>query len=72
MDSDSKQYKAAKSNLNDLKKGLAGLNRLRKQEKINQKLSHQKFILERLRFVSDQMHEAGASQQSTRLALQGT
>jgi hypothetical protein len=72
MESDSSQYKAANSGIKNLSKHITGLNRLRKQEKINQKLNDQKFILERLRFVSDEMHKAGASEQSTRLALQGT
>ena len=72
MESDSSQYKAANSHLKDLNKNISGLNRLRKQMKIEQKAKDQKFILERLRFVSDEMHKAGASEQSTRLALQGT
>jgi archaellum biogenesis ATPase FlaH len=72
MESDKSQYKGANSSLNEFKKGLAGINRLKKQETINQKLSDQKFILERLTFVSDKMHEAEASEHSIRLALQGT
>jgi archaellum biogenesis ATPase FlaH len=71
MDSDS-QYKAVNSHIKDLNKHITGLNRARKQNKINQKANDQKFILERLRFVSDKMHEAGASEQSTRLAIRGT
>jgi len=72
METDSSQYKAANSHLKDLNKGISGLNRLRKQEKINQKREDQKFILERLRFVSDEMHKVEASEQSIRIALRGT
>jgi archaellum biogenesis ATPase FlaH len=71
MDSDSNQYKAANSRVNEISKHITGLNRARKQEKINQKVNDQIFILERLRYVSDEMHKAGASEQSTRLALRG-
>src|SRR5260370_37790266 len=72
MESDSSQYKVANSHLNDLNKNISSINRLRKQMKIDQKANDQKFILERLRFVMDEMHKAGASEQSTRLALRGT
>ena len=72
MDSGSKQYKFAKGNIKDLNKGISGLNRARKQAKLDQKANDQNFILERLRYVSDKMHEAGASEQSIRLALRGT
>lgn len=72
MDSDSSQYKAANSHLKDLNKALTGLNRARKQEKLDQKVKDQIFILERLRFVSDEMHKVGASEASIRLALRGT
>ena len=71
MDSDS-QNKAVNTHLKNLNKDITRLNRARKQQKIDQKANDQKFILERLRFVSDEMHKAGASEQSTRLALQGT
>jgi hypothetical protein len=64
MDSNS-QYNAINSHLKELNKGISGLNRERKQMKIDQKAKDQKFILERLRFVSDEMHKAGASEQST-------
>src|SRR5437763_6171188 len=40
--------------------------------KLVQKANDQKFILESLRYISDKMHEAGASEQSIRLALRGT
>ena len=40
--------------------------------KLEQKIKTQTEMIERLRFVSDNMHKAGASEQSTRLALQGT
>ena len=72
MDSGSKQYKFAKGNIKDLNKGISGLNRARKQAKLDQKANDQNFILERLRYISDEMYKAGASEQSTRLALQGT
>src|SRR5436309_1060282 len=71
MDSDSSQYKAANEGIKKMNKHISGLNRVRKQMKLDQKANDQKFILERLRYVSDKMHEAGASEQSTRLALQG-
>jgi archaellum biogenesis ATPase FlaH len=71
MDSDSKDYKFAKSSINAMNKGFSGLNRLRKQQKINQKRTAQFEILKDLRSVSDKMHEAGASEQSIRLALRG-
>jgi RecA-family ATPase len=70
MDSDN-PYKATDNQLKEFNKGISGINRLRKQQKLNQKANDQKFILERLRYVSDKMHEAGASEQSTRFALQG-
>src|SRR6266487_5370864 len=72
MDTDSSQYKAANSNLKDLNKGISGLNRLRKKMKLDQKEKDQIYILEKLRFVSDAMHKAEASEQSIRLALRGT
>ena len=39
--------------------------------KLEQKIKSQTEIIERLRFVSDSMHKAGASEQSIRLALRG-
>jgi archaellum biogenesis ATPase FlaH len=69
MNSESQQYKFAKSNTKDL--NFSGLNRLRKQEKLNQKIAAQCEILNDLRSVSDKMHEAGASEPSIRLALRG-
>lgn len=72
MESDSSQYKAANSHIKEMHKHITGLNRLRKQEKLNQKVNDQMFMLERLRFVSEEMHKAGAGQQSIRLALLGT
>ncbi len=72
MDSDSSQYKAANEGIKKMNKHISGLNRVRKQMKLNQKVNDQNFIIERLRFVSDEMHEAGASEQSIRLALRGT
>src|SRR5439155_2915728 len=71
MDSDD-QSKAFNSYFKELNKGLSGINRLRKQEKLNQKINKQLEILKDLRFVSDSMHAAGASEPSIRLALQGT
>ncbi len=71
MDSDSSQYKAANSHLKDLNKNISGLNRLRIQMKLEQKIKAQTEMIERLRFVSDSMHKAGASKQSIRLALRG-
>src|SRR5713101_2930133 len=72
METDSSQNKAANSHLKDLNKGIAGLNRVKKQMKLDQKVKDQKFIIERLRLVSDEMHKAEASEQSIRLALRGT
>ncbi len=72
MDSDSSQYKAANEGIKKMNKHISGLNRVRKQMKLNQKVNDQNFIIERLRYVSDKMHEAGASEQSIRLALRGT
>ena len=72
METDSSQNKAANSHLKDLNKGIAGLNRVKKQMKLDQKVKDQKFILERLRLVSDEMHKVEASEQSIRLALRGT
>ena len=72
METDSSQYKATNSHLKDLNKGIAGINRMKKQMKLDQKVNDQKFILERLRFVSDEMHKVEASEQSIRLALRGT
>ena len=72
MDSDDSQYRAAKDNIKNISKHITGLNRARKQAKLDQKANDQNFILERLRYVSDKMHEAGASEQSIRLALRGT
>jgi len=71
MDSDGSQYKAANSHLKDLNKHITGLNRQRKQQKLEQKIKSQTEIIERLRFVSDSMHKVGASEQSIRLALRG-
>jgi len=72
MDSDDSQYRAAKDNIKNISKHITGLNRARKQAKLDQKVNDQNFIIERLRYVSDKMHEAGASEQSIRLALRGT
>jgi hypothetical protein len=72
MESDSSQYKAANSRLKDMNKHITELNRLRKQEKLNRKVNDQLFMLERLHFASEEMHKAGASEQSIRLALRGT
>ena len=71
MESDSSQYKAADSQLKELNKAITGLNRQKKQMKLEQKIKDQTEIIERLRFVSDSMHKAGASEQSIRLALRG-
>src|SRR5438270_3253713 len=71
MDSDD-QSKAFNSYFKELNKGISGINRLRKQEKLNQKANKQQEILKNLRFVSDSMHAAGASESSIRLAIQGT
>ena len=70
MESDS-QYKAANSHLKELNKDISGLNRQKKQMKLERKIKDQTEIIERLRFVSDSMHKAGASEQSIRLALRG-
>src|SRR6266487_3234611 len=72
MDSDSSQYKAANEGIKKMNKYISGLSRMRKQEKQIQKANDQNFILERLRYVSDEMYKAGASEQSIRLALRGT
>src|SRR5437660_4311803 len=69
---DSSQYKAANEGIKKMNQYIPGISRMRKQEKLNQKANNQNFILERLRYISDEMYKAGASEQSTRLALQGT
>jgi archaellum biogenesis ATPase FlaH len=71
MDSDSSQYKAAKDNIKNINKGISELNRLSKHQKRIQKINKQNEILKDLRFVSDMMHKAGASEQSIRSAMQG-
>jgi hypothetical protein len=70
MDSDS-SYKFEKSNFKDINKTSAGLNRLRKQNKYNQKISKQKEILDQLRFVAESMRKAGATEQSIYIAVKG-
>jgi hypothetical protein len=71
MDSDS-HFKAANSTIKNLNKIITELNRARKENKINQKANKQKEIVERLRYVAESMREAGASEQSIRIAIHGT
>jgi archaellum biogenesis ATPase FlaH len=71
MDSDSKQYKAAKDNLNKINANISKLGRISKQQKLQQKIEAQTEMIKDLQFVSDSMRKAGASEHSIRLALQG-
>jgi RecA-family ATPase len=71
MNSDS-HYKAANSHIKNLNKLISELDRSRKENMLNQKESKQKEILERLHYVAESMRAAGASEQSIRIAVQGT
>src|SRR2546426_6458961 len=58
--------------INDINRFITRLGRLAKAEKLEEKQNKRQQIVERLRFVAEDMREAGASEQSIRLAVQGT
>src|SRR6266702_3909034 len=71
MNSDS-HYKAANSHIKGLNSLISELDRIARDNKLNQKKSKQQEIVERLRYVAESMREAGASEHSIRIAVKGT
>ncbi len=58
--------------INEINKFITRLERMAKAQKLEEKQNKRQQIVERFRFVAEDMREAGASEQSIRVAVQGT